>query len=117
MALLRSTSFFAQLSSCCVEMFAFNTFEVATASILHACEMLHDTTTAEAILNTAPTARLRECVEQLRRACTARGLTPEALPPAAPHGPPAATTPPSASGAGPVADGGRPSDALAAAQR
>ena len=101
-------------------MFAFSTLEIGAASVLLACDLIGDAPTAESVLAIAPGARTRECAEQLRAACAARGLTPEALHAAranAPDGPPATTSTPPAGTAGPEDDGIRAAESGAHAQR
>jgi hypothetical protein len=111
-ALAKATSFFAQLASCCVEMFTFSTQEIGAASIVLACDLIGDTPTADAVLAAVPGPRTRECAAQLHATCAIRGLTPAASQArvSAPDGPPA-TTPAAPTGAlgpgGPEADGVR----------
>ena len=109
--LVKAFSFFAQFASCSVEMFPYTSREVASAAILCACEAIGDGSTGGALHTAVPCARADECADQLRGACIARGLTPEALRSAgAPLGPPATLpTPPAPAGsAGQGADADGP---------
>jgi hypothetical protein len=93
--LVKAFSFFAQFASCSVEMFPYTSREVASGAILCACDAIGDGSTAGALHTAVPCARAHECASQLRGACLARGLTPDALRSAgAPRGPPATLPPP-----------------------